>query len=167
MTGEAEQSAGAMRRFGIARNRATWAVAALCSAILFGLVVSRIEIETLRASLGQTSAGMLALAMLLLCLPTLHPWYLMLLVPLIPLMRRPTGALVWCALAPIYWLHGVGMLEHGGTWTEDRVVSVVAHLPAVLLLAWDLRPARWLGARDRTGIEAVGQGGPPPTAQGL
>lgn len=91
----------------------------------------------------HTTTGRL-LALLLLCLPTLHPWYLMLLVPLLPLLRRPTGALVWCAMAPVYWLHGIEMQARGGVWAESQVVTLVAHLPAVLLLAWDARPQRLL-----------------------
>ncbi|MDA3961619.1 MAG: glycosyltransferase [Planctomycetota bacterium] len=98
------------------------------------------------------------LALLLLCLPTLHPWYLMLLVPLIPLMRRPLGALLWCAMAPVYWLHGLTMLEQGGAWAEDLAVTIIAHLPAVLLLAWDLRPHRWLGHRSELELAGGSRG---------
>jgi hypothetical protein len=75
--------------------------------------------------------------MLLLCLPTLHAWYPMLLLPLLP-FTRSWGLLLWVALAPGYWLHGLAIQSNAGAWAEDPLVRTAIHLPALLLLAWEV-----------------------------
>ncbi len=82
-----------------------------------------------------------ALAVVLLCSPTLHPWYFIALVFFLPFAR--TWALpLWTACAPVYWLHGVA-IQSTGAWTETRWVTALAHWPAVLLMAWEaFGPAR-------------------------
>ncbi|MEO6594578.1 MAG: glycosyltransferase, partial [Planctomycetota bacterium] len=68
-----------------------------------------------------------AVALLLLCLPTLHPWYFTLLVALLPF--TPSRVLVaWTAAAPVYWLHGVAMADDA-TWAEWPWATSLAHLP--------------------------------------
>lgn len=75
-------------------------------------------------------------ALLLLCLPTLHPWYFTVLVALLPF--TPSRVLAtWTAAAPIYWLHGVAMPE-GTPWAEWPLATALAHLPFV---AWMLAEA--------------------------
>jgi cellulose synthase/poly-beta-1,6-N-acetylglucosamine synthase-like glycosyltransferase len=82
------------------------------------------------------------LAVTLLCLPTLHPWYFAPLVALLPFTRSWALA-AWTAAAPAYWLHGVAM---HGSWSESPLVTAAAHLPMVALLAWEAsgRPT-WRG----------------------
>lgn len=82
------------------------------------------------------------LAVLLLCLPTLHPWYFLAIVPLLPFA---TGwwLPLWTALAGIYWLHGIAM-QTTGTWTETPWVTALAHLPALVFGA-----AAWAGRTFR------------------
>ena len=75
--------------------------------------------------------------LLLLCLPTLHPWYLLPLVLFLPLLPRSPGFLVWTAMAPMYWLHGLAMIENNGAWAEHETVTLLAHTPALLLLLWE------------------------------
>lgn len=89
-----------------------------------------------RDSAGPETAARLA-ALLLLCLPTIHPWYLLLLVPMLPVMTRSWGLLLWVALAPGYWLHGIAIQANGGVWTEDTLVRSLIHFPAILVLAWE------------------------------
>ncbi len=88
-----------------------------------------------RAGAPLPTLAVRAFGVLLLCLPTLHPWYFIVVVALLPFAR--TWALpVWTALAGVYWLHGVGMLPTG-TWSETPLVTALAHLPAVGLMAWE------------------------------
>ena len=75
--------------------------------------------------------------LLLLCLPTLHPWYLLPLVLFLPLLPRSPGFIVWTAMAPMYWLHGLEIIENGGAWAENKLVTMLAHAPALLLLVWE------------------------------
>ncbi len=81
-----------------------------------------------------------SLALLLICLPTLHPWYFLVLVALLPFTHSWALA-VWTASAGIYWLHGIRMAQVGG-WTETPWVTVLAHWPAMLLLASEARHCR-------------------------
>ena len=74
--------------------------------------------------------------LLLLCLPTLHIWYLLLALPLAPFIRS-WGLLLWLALTPAYWLHGIAIQANGGQWTEDNIVRSLMHLPPLLLLIWE------------------------------
>lgn len=81
------------------------------------------------------------LVVLLVCLPTLHPWYLIAIVPLLP-FAAGWWLPLWTALAGVYWLHGIRMLETG-TWSETPWVTAAAHLPALAVgaVAW-LRACR-------------------------
>ncbi len=72
------------------------------------------------------------LGVLLLCLPTLHPWYFIAVVVLLPFARSWALA-VWTASAGVYWLHGVQILA-SGDWIETPWVTALAHLPAVGLM---------------------------------
>ena len=75
-------------------------------------------------------------AVLLVCLPTLHPWYLAPLALLLPLTR--TWALaVWTAFAPVYWLHGLG-ISANVPWAELGWVTALAHAPAALVLLFEV-----------------------------
>ncbi len=80
-------------------------------------------------------------ALLLLCLPTLHPWYFTALAVFLP-FSASWALPLWTACAGVYWLHGVRILEIGA-WTETRWVTALAHLPALGLLLVEIvcRPA--------------------------
>lgn len=85
-----------------------------------------------------------AVALVLLCLPTLHPWYFTALVPLLPFVR--SGALLaWTCASGVYWLHGAAM-PVGAPWAESRWVTAAAHLPFV---AWLLAEAALPALRRR------------------
>lgn len=75
-------------------------------------------------------------AWMLACLPTLHPWYFMVLAVVLP-FSQGWALPVWTACATIYWLHGMRILELG-TWTETPWVTTLAHLPAIITLAIEL-----------------------------
>lgn len=91
------------------------------------------------------------LAALLLFLPTFHPWYLAPLVMLLP-FTRSLALIVWTAMAPVYWLHGLAMED--GQWAELPWVTSLAHLPALALLVWELAGrAGW--RQDRVNMEAA------------
>jgi cellulose synthase/poly-beta-1,6-N-acetylglucosamine synthase-like glycosyltransferase len=94
-------------------------------------------------------------AALLLCLPTLHPWYLYFLVAFLP-FTPSFGLRLWTAMAPLYWLHGIALLEHG-TWSEIAAVTLLTHLPALLVIAWELcgKPRWYLGRQLHTQAEVL------------
>jgi cellulose synthase/poly-beta-1,6-N-acetylglucosamine synthase-like glycosyltransferase len=83
-----------------------------------------------------------AVALLLLFLPTLHPWYFTLLVALLPFVDSVV-LVAWTAAAPLYWLHGVGIAP-GQQWGEWHWAAVLAHAP---FCAWMLAEAAQRSAR--------------------
>ncbi len=89
-----------------------------------------------RAHLPPAQAVAWSLIALLLALPTLHAWYLTILVGVLP-FARSRAALLWTALAGTYWLHGLGM-GPGVSWAEVPVVTLAAHAPVLVLFAWEL-----------------------------
>ncbi len=92
---------------------------------------------------GAAGADLTAklIAVVLICLPSLHPWYLAPLVVLLP-FTRSWGLVLLTVLAPLYWLHRLAGTEPGASlpW-----VSFAAHLPVLLVLAWECagRPIPW------------------------
>jgi len=76
------------------------------------------------------------ITVLLLCLPTLHPWYLTVVAVLLPFARSWALA-VWTATVGVYWLHGIEMLAVG-EWIETGWVTTVAHLPAIGLMVFEI-----------------------------
>jgi hypothetical protein len=92
-----------------------------------------------RHGLTPEQLAIAGLGLLLVCLPTLHPWYLSILVVLLP-WSRSWALPVWTVWVPLcYWLHGAAMLR-AGTWIEDPWVTASAHLLPALV---------WLGERWR------------------
>ncbi len=75
------------------------------------------------------------LAMLLVCLPTLHAWYLAPLALLLP-FTRSWGLTLWVAMAPVYWLHALANTQPTD-FLEIPWVTALAHLPALALLAYE------------------------------
>ncbi len=104
----------------------------------------------LRSHRGAPTPALYAqlFALLLLCLPTVHPWYFVLIVVILP-FTTSWGLLVWTAIAPLYWLHGIAMLPTG-TWYESGWVTSLAHMPAIALLAWEAAGRPTLGQRAKT-----------------
>lgn len=75
-------------------------------------------------------------AVLLVCLPTLHPWYLAPLALLLP-FTRTWALVVWTAFTPVYWLHGLGM-SPDVPWAELGWVTALAHAPAAVVLLFEV-----------------------------
>ncbi|MFW5844684.1 MAG: glycosyltransferase [Planctomycetota bacterium] len=119
-------------------------VAMLTPSLLIGLLVFGAALliwrdhRRLAVHGGGDAAALTAklLALFFLCLPTLHPWYLASLVLLLPMLPHP-ALLLWTAMTPIYWLHGLHM-QDGVVWAEVPWVTALAHAPCLLLLGWDM-----------------------------
>ncbi|MBA3710492.1 MAG: hypothetical protein H0W83_16935 [Planctomycetes bacterium] len=107
-----------------------------------------------RRAVGAQSLEFVArlLAMLLICLPTLHAWYFAPLVLLLP-FTRSWGLVLWTAMAPVYWLHAIGNSQPGD-FSEIPWVTTLAHAPALALLAYEAfgRPNPW---REHAGADEI------------
>lgn len=84
---------------------------------------------------GATTAARL-FGVLLVCLPTLHPWYLAPAALLLP-FTRSWAWIVWIAMSPSYWLHALGMSD-SVSWVELGWVTALAHVPATVILFVEL-----------------------------
>ena len=132
---------GSMQFHGPLEPHVRWLVATMVPGVVvapavrvvlaFGFVTSLLWLWRRSRDDAPESRVARAVALLLLFLPTLHPWYFTVLVALLPF----AGSMVlvaWTAAAPLYWLHGVAMA--GGTgWAEWSWATWLAHLPFV---AW-------------------------------
>lgn len=91
-------------------------------------------------------AGLLLLGLLLLS-PTLHPWYVIWLLPFVaaaPDFRGRSAAITLALLAPA--LHHPGWLELvTGEWTDRGWIRAVVHLPVWICLVAALVPSRRRG----------------------
>lgn len=89
--------------------------------------------------------------------PTLHPWYFLPLVLLLP-FARARWMVVWTGIAPLYWLHGLAIEAGGGEWVETAWVTALAHAPALLLLGIDgVRSIRVSMRRERSASASSGE----------
>lgn len=97
-------------------------------------------------------AAIVILGGLLMILPTIHPWYLTWLLPLLT-WREVRGLLVWFVTIPLVY-QIVWTSRTGGGWVENRSLQIAAFAPVLLLLGIDLvralRRRRRPGDRDGT-----------------
>lgn len=125
---------------------------ALALALLAGCVL----VWRRRAPGAAPAALGLRLAIIgLCCLPTLHPWYLAIVMVLLP-AAMPWQVAVWTAAAPLYWLHGVAIAD-AGAWIEDARVTTAAAFAALPALAWACGRGRQPVGRDVQGPVRIGQ----------
>ncbi len=100
-----------------------------------------------------------------LCLPTLYPWYMSALLLFIPFLRHSKGLILWTAMTPVFYLHGLAIdkaIAASGdptAWAESIPVSIIAHLPAVLFFSWDMftrsRPWQLQLSQSTTSLDAA------------
>lgn len=130
----------------ILRSMIDWLPSQTSALIVRGLLAAMLICGIIwlhRRSSGelQTSRAARSVALLLLCLPTLHPWYFTLLVALLP-FTNSRALLAWTVAAPVYWLHGVTISE-AGAWGEWTWATSLAHVPFVVwMLAEAFGPLR-------------------------
>jgi rSAM/selenodomain-associated transferase 2 len=77
----------------------------------------------------------LALGVLLLCLPTLHPWYLLLMAPL--MVVYPSRAWLYLMLATLATLPVLVTEYHTGVFLENKWLKLIEYLPFYGLLMYD------------------------------
>jgi len=108
---------------------ACWTTCAVVCAGAFLLVSDRLK------------ACLVAGAALLLCSPTLHPWYLLLLAPLLVIHRSPSLLLLQLTVACMFPVYA--RYWETGVWRTDAWMLAAELLPVLVLGAWEL----WRGAR--------------------
>jgi alpha-1,6-mannosyltransferase len=109
--------------------------ALLASALLLVLVV----LWRMRAPAVQTAFAFVFATLLLS--PVVHPWYLLWLAALLPLVRRPAAAacaaLTWTLLVPLAYL-ALPVYLAGGQWRVPLPALLAQYLPVFALLAFAL-----------------------------
>ena len=110
---------------------------------LFGLASLAVLFRSASIDKVPARAGLLLLLLLLLS-PTLHPWYVLWLLPFAACARAFEGrraVLALACLAPL--LHHPGWLELlDGRWRDIGWVRAIVHLPVWALLVADLAASR-------------------------
>jgi Ca2+/Na+ antiporter len=97
--------------------------------------------ERSRHSLALLRLALLPLTAYLLLATTIHPWYVSLVVPLLPFLapKKATLALLYfsasVALSYLTYLDPANLREHDS-------VRLLEYVPLYLLLLWSARPAR-------------------------
>jgi hypothetical protein len=89
----------------------------------------------------------LALGCLLLLLPTLHPWYLVLIVPF--LVFFPSGAWLYLCAAMVFTFPVLAVEQQTGVFQEIGPFKLLIYLPfaALLVHAWRRPGANWAPVR--------------------
>ena len=77
----------------------------------------------------------LAMGALLLCLPTLHPWYLLLMAPL--MVVYPSRAWLYFMLATIATLPVLANEYHTGVFQENKWLKLIEYLPFYGVMVYD------------------------------
>jgi rSAM/selenodomain-associated transferase 2 len=107
----------------------TWALPVLCLILLSFLAGIYLFVhDTLRSVY-------LALGVLLLCLPTLHPWYLLLVAPL--MVVYPSRAWLYLMLASVAMLPVLVNEYQTGVFLENKWLKLIEYLPFYGLLIYD------------------------------
>ena len=109
----------------------------LARALMALAAIAWIAALAARRGLDVTRECYLVLAGVLLFLPTMHPWYVLWVLPFAALYRS-RGWLLFAALVPLSYLGGQGEVP--------MTVRLVQYLPALGLMAWDTCAAsmtRW------------------------
>jgi hypothetical protein len=106
-------------------------LAVLGAAFLTGIACWYLRRDRDARNPAQTAA---LIAWMLACLPTLQPWYLLALIPLLP-VTRSWGLLVWVACAPLWFLHP---WRSDGGRDELLLISLLANLPPLMIAGWEL-----------------------------
>lgn len=127
---------GEWRRFGTVTLTSQQLARAAVAALWLGLASAILRRKPAIADVPATAA--LLLLLLLLLSPTLHPWYALWLLPLVPFAT--TGRRAMLALCALAWLnhHAVWLEATTGAWHELAWLRALVHVPVWLLLLVDL-----------------------------
>ena len=124
------------------------------------LIVVAIALEAARRRWALDRALLWTIGAALLLSPTVHPWYVLWVLPFAALFRRRA----WIALTGLvflaYW--GLGAYRAGGEWRQPDWLPWLIYLPVYVLLAYDgLRPKRLARGGHVPGGEEEGEGSQP------
>ncbi len=135
---------------------ARWAVAGIVVAVALGAAWSR---WTLARTLLWTTGAALLLS------PTLHPWYVLWILPFACLFESRA----WLALTGTVFLAYAGRDAYlaSGVWPEPAWLRALVHGPVILLLLYEARdlPQRLARGREVAGGEQPGERDGPEDAQ--
>lgn len=125
-------------------------LAAASAVVAVALLAARRAWSVARALLWTIGAA-------LLLSPTLHPWYVLWVLPLACVFQSRA----WLALSGTVFLAYAGRDAYlaTGAWPHPPALAAAIHLPVLVLLAFDLRGAQSLpGGQEVSGREQGGEG---------
>ncbi len=100
-----------------------------------GLAVAYLVVQSVRKRWSLEKAAFWIVGGILLLSPTVHPWYLLWMVPLLSL--RPNRAWVYLSGSVLLAYYGLGTYRAEGVWPEPLALKLAIYGPFALLLLWD------------------------------
>lgn len=102
--------------------------------VLLAALLIAIVVRLARRDVPPAAKARDAVFALLLCSPTVHPWYLLWLLPLLATAESPPLLLWSCSVLASY--AAVASRTATGVWTEDAALRAAQYAPVLLWMAW-------------------------------
>jgi alpha-1,6-mannosyltransferase len=80
---------------------------------------------------NRLQAAMKAVGIFLLCSPTFHPWYLLLMTPFLVLFRPPHWIILHLTVLPLIFFYNP--LATAGFWHDYPILAILEYLPFVIM----------------------------------
>ena len=104
------------------------------SKLIAGVVVAVLIVSLLYRRVPPLRASYLTIGSILLLSPTVHPWYIMWLVPYLCFFPSPAWLMLTATVALSY--HAPFLAPPGEAWQELTWFKVLEYAPFFLLAAW-------------------------------
>lgn len=124
----------------------------IAAAIILGLVVGSVRNEwTLERTAFWVTGAILILS------PTVHPWYLLWMVPLVAI--RPSRAWLYLTGSVFLAYYGLGAYRSDGVWPEPLWIKLAIYAPFFVLLIYDGWRGSWWQTAWRVFTQRAGGDG--------
>lgn len=119
-----------------------WITTQSIAKVVVAIVVLWIVVGSVRNRWSLERAAFWVTGAILVLSPTLHPWYLLWMVPLVAI--RPGAAWLYLSGSVFLAYYGLGSYQATGTWPEPGWLALAIHGPFWILLAAEAWPGSWL-----------------------
>lgn len=136
----------------------TWIATPTAARFVAATIVLLMIVQSARNRWDLERAAFWITGSILILSPTLHPWYLVWMVPLTAI--RPNPAWLYLSGSVFLAYYGLGSYRATGAWPEPWWLKLTIHGPFfVLLLVHGWRGSWWQAAAEVLATKRVGRGG--------
>jgi hypothetical protein len=125
--------------------------------LICGAMYATVLLALCLRSRDLVRSSVLAVFLLLLFSPVVHPWYVGWLAVLLPMAPRTSG-IVWVSLVSLTSLT-IATYHTTGAWIDDPLVRIAEYVPVAVLLAAELWREGGIGSRLRPALVPAETGG--------